>query len=272
MRMQGKGGGICSTLMTLRAIPFDTLPQPGQQDRRPFNQLTGCLEDPLRDPRRLRKISQCPIALLDPYIFSKTAFYMAYLIHRRNSLHGNSRWVIELTSIKNLDCVKRLALYDNVLDHGSFDTSLVVNHTPSRTSDSLLHHFLVMASACTKTCSAKNVGQSRCHPLYETSSTTPSGPASESVRESTPPPPAPEPGVEEPTTMVPEPISPPPDPEPTPVEVNGVHHEPEVEPEPAPKPSIPEAESGPASPAPVTPPPTCISRSGYPATHLHLSH
>ncbi|KAG0706966.1 hypothetical protein DFH29DRAFT_987866, partial [Suillus ampliporus] len=90
----------------------------------------------------------------------------------------------------------------------------------------------------------------------EASSATPSEPTSESVREPTPPPPAPEPVVEEPTTIVPEPISPPPEPEPAPVEVNGVHHEPEIiEPEPVPEPSIPEAEPEPASPALIAPSP-----------------
>ncbi|KAG1753538.1 uncharacterized protein EDB91DRAFT_1098529 [Suillus paluster] len=88
----------------------------------------------------------------------------------------------------------------------------------------------------------------------EASSTAPSEPAPESVREPTPPPPASEPEVEEPTTMVPEPISPPPEPEPALVEVNGVHHEPEPQPEPVSEPSTPEAEPEPAPAALVVPP------------------
>jgi hypothetical protein len=58
---------------------------------------------------------------------SKTAFCLAYLIRRRNSLQGSSRRVIGLTSTKNLEFTKRLALYDDVYDYGSFDTSLDVN-------------------------------------------------------------------------------------------------------------------------------------------------
>ncbi|KAG1842827.1 hypothetical protein C8R48DRAFT_785937 [Suillus tomentosus] len=86
----------------------------------------------------------------------------------------------------------------------------------------------------------------------EASSTAPFEPAPESVCESTPPPPAPEPEVEEPTTMVPEPISLPPEPELAPVEVNGIHHEPEMEH--TPEPSIPEAEPEPEPPALIAPP------------------
>lgn len=90
----------------------------------------------------------------------------------------------------------------------------------------------------------------------EASSTAPSEPAPESVREPTPPPPvsAPEPEVEEPTTMVSEPISPPPEAELAPVEVNGIHHEPEIQREPTPEPSIPEAEPEPEPPALIAPP------------------
>ncbi|KAG2740832.1 hypothetical protein P692DRAFT_201842413 [Suillus brevipes Sb2] len=79
------------------------------------------------------------------------------------------------------------------------------------------------------------------------SSTAPFEPAPELVCEPTSPPPAPEPEVEEPTTMVPEPISPPPEPELAPVEVNGIHHEPVMEH--TPEPSIPEAEPEPEPPA-----------------------
>jgi hypothetical protein len=59
---------------------------------------------------------------------SKTAFCLAYLIRRRNSLQGSStRRVIGLTSTKNLAFTKRLALYDNAFDYESFNTSLVGN-------------------------------------------------------------------------------------------------------------------------------------------------
>jgi len=58
---------------------------------------------------------------------SKTAFCLAYLIRRRNSIQGSSRRVIGLTSTKNLDFTKRLTLYDDVYDYESFDTSIDVN-------------------------------------------------------------------------------------------------------------------------------------------------
>lgn len=94
----------------------------------------------------------------------------------------------------------------------------------------------------------------------EASSTVPSEPASESVREPTPPPPAPEPVIEESTTKVSEliievsdPISPPPEPELVVVEVNGIHPEPESNPEPFI--SEPAPESAPPTPPPVQTPP-----------------
>ncbi|KAG0706931.1 hypothetical protein DFH29DRAFT_995519 [Suillus ampliporus] len=118
-------------------------------DRRPYNQVTRCAEDPLYDPSPTAEdltMLYRPLfwtsfwcedwlnssnykggstQILISSASSKTAFCLAYLIRRRNSLHGSSRRVIGLTSTKNLDFTKRLALYDDVFDYGSFDTSLV---------------------------------------------------------------------------------------------------------------------------------------------------
>lgn len=121
-------------------------------DRRPYNQITRCAEDPLYDPSPTAE----DLTMLYRPLFwtsfwcedwlnssnykggstriiissasSKTAFCLAYLIRRRNSLQGSStRRVIGLTSTKNLVFTKRLALYDDVFDYESFDMSLVGN-------------------------------------------------------------------------------------------------------------------------------------------------
>ncbi|KAG1730806.1 uncharacterized protein EDB91DRAFT_1239013 [Suillus paluster] len=118
-------------------------------DRRPYNQVTRCAGDPLYDPS---PIVEDLTMLYRPLFWtsfwcedwlnssnykggstqillssasSKTAFCLAYLIRRRNSLQGSSRRIIGLTSTKNLDFTKHLALYDDVFDYESFDTSLV---------------------------------------------------------------------------------------------------------------------------------------------------
>lgn len=121
-------------------------------DRRPYNQITRCAADPLYDPSPTAE----DLTMLYRPLFwtsywcedwlnssnykggstriiissasSKTAFCLAYLIRRRNSLQGSStRRVIGLTSTKNLVFTKRLALYDDVFDYESFDMSLVGN-------------------------------------------------------------------------------------------------------------------------------------------------
>ncbi|KAG1747396.1 hypothetical protein EDB19DRAFT_1905551 [Suillus lakei] len=120
-------------------------------DRRPYNQVTRCTEDPLYDSSPTAEdltMLYRPLfwtsfwcedwlnstnykggstQILVSSASSKTAFCLAYLIRRRNSLQGSSRRVIGLTSTKNLAFTKRLALYDDVFDYESFDTSLVAN-------------------------------------------------------------------------------------------------------------------------------------------------
>lgn len=63
---------------------------------------------------------------------SKTAFCLAYLIRKRNSLQGSPRRVIGLTSTKNLHFTKRLSLYDEVYDYETFDSSLEVNRAKGK--------------------------------------------------------------------------------------------------------------------------------------------
>lgn len=121
-------------------------------DRRPYNQITRCAEDPLYDPTPIMEdltMLYRPLfwtsfwcedwlnssnykggstRILISSASSKTAFCLAYLIRRRNSLQGSStRRVIGLTSTKNLAFTKRLALYDDVFDYESFNTSLIGN-------------------------------------------------------------------------------------------------------------------------------------------------
>lgn len=122
-------------------------------DRRPYNQVTRCAADPLYDPS---PIAEDLTMLYRPLFWtafwfedwlnssnykggstqilissasSKTAFCLAYLIRKRNSSQGSPRRVIGLTSTKNLHFTKRLALYDEVYDYETFDSSLLdVNH------------------------------------------------------------------------------------------------------------------------------------------------
>ncbi|KAG2154153.1 uncharacterized protein EDB93DRAFT_1132941 [Suillus bovinus] len=118
-------------------------------DRRPYNQITRCAADPLYDPSPTAE----DLTMLYRPLFwtsfwcedwlnssnykggsthilissasSKTAFCLAYLIRRRNSLQGSpTRRVIGLTSTKNLAFTKSLGLYDHTFDYVSFDTSL----------------------------------------------------------------------------------------------------------------------------------------------------
>ncbi|OAX41295.1 hypothetical protein K503DRAFT_712948 [Rhizopogon vinicolor AM-OR11-026] len=125
-------------------------------DRRPYNQVTRCAGDPLYDPS---PIAEDLTMLYRPLFWtsfwfedwlnssdykggstqimissasSKTAFCLAYLICRRNSSQGSSRRVIGLTSTKNLDFTRRLALYDDVYDYESFDTSLDANYAKGK--------------------------------------------------------------------------------------------------------------------------------------------
>ncbi|KAG2143052.1 hypothetical protein DEU56DRAFT_854850 [Suillus clintonianus] len=128
-------------------VPRSHLPP----DRRPYNQVTRCATDPLYDPSPTAEdltMLYRPLfwtsfwcedwlnstdykggstQILMSSASSKTAFCLAYLIRRRNSLQGSSRRVIGLTSMKNLAFTKRLGLYDDVFDYESFDTSLVGN-------------------------------------------------------------------------------------------------------------------------------------------------
>lgn len=121
-------------------------------DRRPYNQITRCAEDPLYDSSPTAEdltMLYRPLfwtsfwcedwlnssnykggstQILISSASSKTAFCLAYLIRKRNSLQGSStRRVIGLTSTKNLAFTKRLGLYNDAFDYESFDTSLFGN-------------------------------------------------------------------------------------------------------------------------------------------------
>lgn len=61
---------------------------------------------------------------------AKTAFCMAYLIHKRGAISGNSspmKQVVGLTSRKNSEFTKKLGLYDHVLEYDGFEDATVMN-------------------------------------------------------------------------------------------------------------------------------------------------
>ncbi|KAH0826677.1 hypothetical protein J3R83DRAFT_5065 [Lanmaoa asiatica] len=124
------------------------------QDRKPYNQITRCSMDPLYDPSpsvedltmlyrplfwtsfwcedwiNTSQYRGGASRILISSASAKTAFCLAYLIHKRGASSGNTnpvRQVVGLTSRKNHEFTKKLGLYDHVLEYDVFENANVMN-------------------------------------------------------------------------------------------------------------------------------------------------